>query len=283
MNTDDNPNDSSSTSCGNIDTIEQILTKLKTLSGKPIGGEDSVDTRRQVWIDFLELWTKMLYLAVITTELDATCFANCISTFSAILEKAHINELLKTDGSIAHKTFFDCLNLLNIPAVHQYLLGRCAANTPFSDICFMNVQYLLMLSSSSCTHVPFNNDLPDTYVTLLDVLRINVEKKILTNLSGKKKELGPIANFTLNLLWNMVDRTILVPLLLRTGLAASAVQWLANSASLTATGRRPLISIVHNIARHDDGADELNKHNAIDVIKAYQSTYVLFSIVALDL
>jgi hypothetical protein len=40
---------------------------------------------------------------------------------------------------------------------------------------------------------------------------------------------------------------------------------------LTGKGRRPFISIIHNIARHDDGADELNKYDAINVIKQYQN------------
>ncbi|CAF5012335.1 unnamed protein product, partial [Rotaria sp. Silwood1] len=47
------------------------------------------------------------------------------------------------------------------------------------------------------------------------------------------------------------------------------IGWLAQSTKLTDSGRRPLISIVHNIARHDDGADELNKYGAIDKIKEY--------------
>ncbi|CAF5049098.1 unnamed protein product, partial [Rotaria magnacalcarata] len=37
------------------------------------------------------------------------------------------------------------------------------------------------------------------------------------------------------------------------------------------TGRRPFISIAHNISRHDDGADELNQLGAIQIIKQYQN------------
>ncbi|CAF4349122.1 unnamed protein product [Rotaria sp. Silwood2] len=82
--------------------------------------------------------------------------------------------------------------------------------------------------------------------------------------------LGDINEFILLLFWNAADQTVLVPTLLKCGLAKRVVTWLAQSIKLKETSRRPLISIIHNIARHDDGADELNNHGAIDVIKQYQ-------------
>jgi hypothetical protein len=271
MSTEDYLNDTSTFHEG-IDGIEQIQAKFKTLAEQSIGSGDNAISCKQLWALFLELWTKMLHLAVNAKKRDVVFFEKCTSTFSTIWANVNIDKLIVTDSSIAHDTFFGCLVPLNIPAIRQYLLGNCQTNQPFSDICFVNVQYLLLLSTMSCTYVPFNNALPDNYVELFDVLRINVDKKMPSGLSGTKHELGPIAKQILSLFWNMADRTILVPLLLRIGLAASAIQWLANSDSLTPQARRPLISIVHNIARHDDGSDELNKHNAIDIVKAYQST-----------
>jgi hypothetical protein len=271
MSTNDYLNDTFSTFHESIDEIQQIQAKFKTLTEQSIDDGDSARSCKQLWILFLELWTKMLHLAVKVTKHDAVFFEKCTSTFSTIWAKVKIDKLITTDSSVAHETFFGCLALLNIPAIRQYLLNSSQINQPFSDICFVNVQYLLMLSTISCTYVPFNNALPDNYVELLEVLRIYVDKKMPSSLSETKHELGPIANQILSLFWNMADRTILVPLLLRIGLAASAIQWLANSDSLTPKARRPLISIVHNIARHDDGSDELNKHNAIEIVKAYQS------------
>ncbi|CAF1128641.1 unnamed protein product [Rotaria sordida] len=85
-------------------------------------------------------------------------------------------------------------------------------------------------------------------------------------------ELGNINEGILMLLWNTADQTLLVPTFLKCGLAKRVVAWLAQSTKLTEKSRQPLISIIHNIARHDDGADELNNHGVIDVIKQYQKT-----------
>ncbi|CAF1040417.1 unnamed protein product [Rotaria sordida] len=85
-------------------------------------------------------------------------------------------------------------------------------------------------------------------------------------------ELGNSNEGILMLLWNTADQTLLVPTFLKCGLAKRVVAWLAQSTKLTEKSRRPLISIIHNIARHDDGADELNNHGVIDVIKQYQKT-----------
>ncbi|CAF1432252.1 unnamed protein product, partial [Rotaria sordida] len=53
------------------------------------------------------------------------------------------------------------------------------------------------------------------------------------------------------------DRTVVVPSLLRAGFGQSVIEWL-NNPTLTDTACRPIVSIVHNLSRHDNGADELN-------------------------
>jgi len=71
-------------------------------------------------------------------------------------------------------------------------------------------------------------------------------------------------------LWNLTDRTVLIPTLIKCDLAKRIVSWISQAAMLRKKSRRPLISIAHNISRHDDGADELNKYDAIRIIKQYQ-------------
>ncbi|CAF0945863.1 unnamed protein product [Rotaria sordida] len=85
------------------------------------------------------------------------------------------------------------------------------------------------------------------------------------------------------------DRTIVVPSLLRAGFGKSVIEWL-NYPTLTETARRPIVSIVHNLSRHDNGADELNKYGAIEIINQMQqldnvrqSTMLLINTMALAL
>ncbi|CAF4083952.1 unnamed protein product [Rotaria sp. Silwood2] len=93
----------------------------------------------------------------------------------------------------------------------------------------------------------------------------------------KDYALSSISIEILRLLWDLADQTRLVPTLLKCGLAKRVIGWLAQSAMLTDESRKPLISIVHNIARHDDGVDELNKHGAIDVIETMDSRILVIS------
>ncbi|CAF4259634.1 unnamed protein product [Rotaria sp. Silwood2] len=89
--------------------------------------------------------------------------------------------------------------------------------------------------------------------------------------------LSSISIEILRLLWDFADQTRLIPTLLKCGLAKRVIGWLAQSAMLKDESRQPLISILHNIARHDDGVDELNKHGAIDVIETMDSRILVIS------
>ncbi|CAF3613199.1 unnamed protein product [Rotaria sp. Silwood1] len=115
----------------------------------------------------------------------------------------------------------------------------------------------------------------ENYIDLFTLLIDHIDRSMPEHSQRIMKQeygLGDINEGILTLLWNVADQTVLVLTLLKCGLAKKVVAWLSQSTKLTDKSRRPLISIVHNIARHDDGADELNNYGAIDVIKQYQKT-----------
>jgi len=87
----------------------------------------------------------------------------------------------------------------------------------------------------------------------------------------KDHTLGILNRRILSFFWNLSDITVLIPILLKCDLAKRVVRWLSQAPMIIDKDRRPFISIVHNIARHDDGADELNKHDAINAIKQYRN------------
>ena len=82
----------------------------------------------------------------------------------------------------------------------------------------------------------------------------------------------------ISLIWNLSDRTILVPLLLKAGYANSVVEWIKIRENKFRDDKLDApIHILHNISRHDDGIDQLNTHNALKVIEEIkiESMYVM--------
>jgi hypothetical protein len=72
----------------------------------------------------------------------------------------------------------------------------------------------------------------------------------------------------ISLIWNLSDRTILVPILLNAGYANSVVQWIKNRENKFRDDKIDApIHILHNISRHDDGIDRLNTHDALKVVE----------------
>jgi hypothetical protein len=78
-------------------------------------------------------------------------------------------------------------------------------------------------------------------------------------------------NFILLFFWNVSDSTIVVPWLLDIGLVKMMLEFLKIGA--LAPGIIVKISaIIHNISRHDDGADELNKFSGLLILKDFQNS-----------
>jgi hypothetical protein len=72
----------------------------------------------------------------------------------------------------------------------------------------------------------------------------------------------------ISLVWNLSDRTILVPVLLDTGYASSVVQWIKDREMKFRDDKLDApIHILHNLSRHDDGIDQLNTYDALKVIE----------------
>ncbi|CAF3487540.1 unnamed protein product [Rotaria sp. Silwood1] len=270
MTTTSSSNDATSTSHGTTNTFEELKMQFTAISKQSINPEDTIDKQKQMWLHSLELWTKMIHTVVKGAVLNSSPFKTFQETLRTIMLKVHIQNLLYIDGSIAHKTFFCCLNLLDMPALHQHLLSGCKAGISDNDFLCDSVTWLLVLCFEARAKNPFSNNILEKYEMLLDALKSRVEKRMSIDSSQNGQEFVCHFEEILVFFWNISDQTIIIPSMLRIGLASGAVRWLANCGNLSVDERRPLISIIYNIVRHDDGCDELNKHNAIEIVNAYR-------------
>ncbi|CAF1036107.1 unnamed protein product [Rotaria sp. Silwood1] len=74
----------------------------------------------------------------------------------------------------------------------------------------------------------------------------------------------------LSFFWNLSDRIVIVPWLLGIGLVKTMLECLQKIPISSETARQ-IISIIHNISRHDEGTDELNKFDGLVILKNIQS------------
>ncbi|CAF0983507.1 unnamed protein product [Didymodactylos carnosus] len=73
----------------------------------------------------------------------------------------------------------------------------------------------------------------------------------------------------LKLIWSLVDQTMLILFFVDIDLLKAVQNWMPQSKTKP-HGTLLLINILHNIARHDAGAEKLNNYGAILVLEAYK-------------
>jgi hypothetical protein len=186
-----------------------------------------------------------------------------VKVFSDINE----TDLFNNDKEFSRQTFFGYLDLLNTLEIQQFLTAL-SLSTIADSIRESNIYIILFNLTVLCQFVHFVDDgLDDKYNSLFNAMRIHVEQKLQNAMPQKSTQ--AVHQRILSLIWNLSDHTVTVPSLLRAGFGKSVLEWL-NNPTLTDTGRRPMVSIVHNLSRHDDGADELNKYGAIETINRIQ-------------
>ena len=270
-------NESSSEFNEDIDQIQLFRRKLEELVEKARTGMNNTNDvdihMKNVWQNAFTMWTRTMELLINPpNNTVATSYDDCSYLFlNEIFYGLGLQKFVEKNGSLAYEMFFSSLDLLNILIVDQHQLDNNDTDTLNNVTVRYYLYALLFLSRVSCTYVPFTDELVNNYVTLLNVLKIHVDKQIMNDLSTKEREFDFVTAEILILLWNMADRTILAPSLILANLPNYAVRWLANSSCLKVDATESLIRIIYNMTRHDDGADEFNKHGAIDAVKDYQS------------
>ena len=235
----------------------------------------------EIWQGFLSLWCDILQISA--SEI-VTSYNRCARLIPKLIKSTSFYTIRK-DSKIARETCFMCLNQLNQSSMKNYfLLSVDEQKLAENEIYYEHIYHLLFIASQSASFIPFaaieDQQFIENHSELLILFIERVDKRMpqhsLTDVENNYS-LGTINERILNFLWNLSDRTVIIPTLLRCNLAERVVNWLSQSAVIKESSRRPFISIVHNIARHDDGADQLNQFNAIPAIQIYQKMFVQFS------
>jgi hypothetical protein len=229
------------------------------------------ETMKQRLNQSISLWNELLNMINHANEKNKCYFDENRVLVAKVFSDINKTDLFNNDNKFSRQIFFGYLDLLNTHEIQQFLTGL-SPSTLEDSIRESNIYIILFILLSLCKHVLFvDDDIDDKYDSLFNSMRIHIEQKLQSAMSQQNTK--PIVNTIhqrmLSFLWNLSDRTVTVPSLLRVGYGKSVLEWL-NSPTLTNSERRPMLSIVHNLSRHDDGADELNKYGAIETINRMQ-------------
>ncbi|CAF0759265.1 unnamed protein product [Rotaria sordida] len=179
------------------------------------------------------------------TKKNKFCFDANRAVVTKVFSDINETDLFNNDNNFSRQIFFSYLDLLNTYKIQQFLTAL-SSSTLADSIRESNIYILLFILSTLCSSVLFvDSDISDQYNSLLNAMRLHVNQNL-----------------------QMIVRYV-VPSLLRAGCGKSVIEWL-NYPTLTETARRPIVSIVHNLSRHDNDADELNKYGAIEIINQMQ-------------
>ena len=233
------------------------------------------ESKKQVWLQFISLWREILHF---TPSEVQSCYNECARLLPIIMKSTNFFTI-RRELEVARQNFYACITQLKQSRIKNYLILTVEEQElPEHCVYHTHVYYLLLIASQTALFIPFsaieeqkfienNNEIFTLFIESVERSMPDHSEAII----AKEYTLGAINERILTLLWNLADRTVLIPIFLKCDLAKQVIVWLTQAAKLTDKSRRPLISIIHNISRHDEGADELNKYGAIDVIKQYQN------------
>ncbi|CAF1199646.1 unnamed protein product [Didymodactylos carnosus] len=198
-----------------------------------------------------------------------------LRSYVCIIEtnKYKITDLFKVNKQYAQQTFFILLDHLYLSRdIFVYLRKKSIEKELF------NFYWSIFFATLSVIYTALHyiqltcKDL-EKYEIILSSFIHHIDAHFDSKCLSEKYHNDLLIKKMLDLVWNLCDRTVLVPSLIKIGFGEATLRWISLP-YLTCKDYRPLISILYNIARHDMGADVLNANKAMDILKSFK-TYIL--------
>lgn len=222
----------------------------------------------------LKLWRQLIDHIEKLAETDQKCFDDCFKIATAPMISDDFFSQMKYDEQFASTISFGILDLLNDPRNLHYLSGLQYITDFQRNIYKLITSLFLWIIMQSVPYTSFKNDdfnahrYTDLFVNLL--MGVENELRSLSTNSSIEESLSEQTDYTLDLFWNLSDQTIIVPWLLDVNMAEKGLEWL-KIPNLSQDVLYKVFHIIHNLSRHDEGAERLEKLNALQVIREFQN------------
>lgn len=151
--------------------------------------------------------------------------------------------------------------LSNTDGVNQIVANSCGSVLYF----ILHVSNNLRAKIRAKDLEKYQNTLFVSFITFLDEHFMN---KKCSKVKQQQNDL--LINQILSFLWNTADTTSTVPILIYAKCPRACLRWISLS-YLNIEEYRCLISILHNMARHDEAATVLNKYECPKILRLFKS------------
>ncbi|CAF0902407.1 unnamed protein product [Rotaria sordida] len=234
--------------------IQIVLSKINEFHRLTISDSD-IKIKNAIQ-EILHLWPEVLTAVDKATddELFTLNISRAVLTqvFTIVLSKDFFNK----DHLLVREIFFTCFNIL----VNHVYIFKNTNSTPRNIFIDSNVRLLMKMLTSITSLVKFQNE---------DFSKINDYQLFIAIREHIDQDFkhDNLTDGIISFIWNLSDRTILVPLFINTGYVNSIIQWIkTREIKFRDDKLNAPIHILHNLSRHDDGINQLNIYNALKII-----------------
>ena len=239
------------------DTIFQgLVRKLRSINN------DRLTCIRQTLSlahEFLALIDKATPIDYDDVQTSMQLFAANLSMFQSIVQTG--NEKL-----FAYEIFFALLDLLSKPQILSCLANRQSNLTVLHKSYTYLTNLLSTLVANVTPHIPLiKNDIAAQKYSDTFSLMCNRVKYDLQSSAGSTRT----TDCLLSMFWNLTDQIIIIDWFLNINFVRNMFECL-QAVDLSSAIASQIIGIIYNIARHDRGADELNKCDGFRLLRNIQ-------------
>lgn len=248
--------------------FQELLRKFQQLNNS---GDDPLNRIRQA----ITLSSELIDTVEKATAVDMYDFQTCFEIFYNDLSVFESTTEKQDKKLFIREIFFAILDLLSKPQIRSYLNHNQQTIMLHKESYKFLTNMFLISAGITVTYVPFVKDDIATrkYTNTLCAMCNGVKYHLQPSTENKQ----PIADddqtmeYTLSFLWNLADRTIVMPWFLGIDFVKAMLECLKR-VDLSSETARKIIGIIYNISRHDDGADELNKLDGPHILRDILNT-----------
>ncbi|CAF1077800.1 unnamed protein product [Didymodactylos carnosus] len=194
-------------------------------------------------------------------------------------------ELYSNELLFNRETFITYLELFNSSLMIEYLKDQLD-NEQLVELCGKVIWIIILITTEASRLSSLEkNDLKNSTVLFESIMNhitthigkenasFQTQSLNVTSLELITKVKEYETNKLLGLLWNLVDKTVLIPFFVDIGYPKAFLQWMAMSTSKRKY-TRSLMPSVYNIARHYQGAQALRDQKAGDHLAMYKKQVI---------